>query len=302
MTNYICSNKSEHIFNDFGEGFCEVCGAPLILAGEVIDSEITSIARSIGLGMCLIDCTGSTNWGVIEGQTKPSRRDVYARSMADSIMDLAHGEYKLSQPENAYVAIGLFDTRAEIIIFDSIKNMGDRFDSASLRDFILEKGRAFNGRTDISSALQLIKQVGDAACAGDLSQWGGPKGFSLMHQNLPDPEGTRVEVVENFRGVLLTDGAHTEGELIKPDFRMGADPLIGAYWGNPNTRGAKTLASILSNCPIHGTTQLFKMERPEHNLVLRGLFRMASGTGGYCPDCLKQIEFHHQPELLEAYS
>lgn len=303
MSHYICSSNHDHHFSDYGDGFCELCGATLVEQADPGSDMATFLpSRSIGLGLSMIDVTGSTNWGVIKGQPKPSRREVFARSMADSIMDLAHGEYKLSQPENAYVAVGLFDERAEIILLDSIVNLGKRFDSTSLREFILKEASGFNGRTDITTALKLARQVGLAAKNGDLSLWGGPKNFTLMHQNLPDEEGLDVKSIENFRCVLLTDGGHNCGDLGKPDFGMGADPLIGAYWGSTRASGAHKLGSILADCPVHGQKQWFCMERPEDNLLLRGLFRMASGTGGFCPACLKQARLDYQMNAEEAYA
>jgi hypothetical protein len=52
-------------------------------------------------------------------------------------------------------------------------------------------------------------------------------------------------------------------------------------------RGASHLEELANTCPLHGVRGYFLIDSPERYIVLRGLFRMAAGASGFCPQCLK---------------
>ena len=69
-----------------------------------------------------------------------------------------------------------------------------------------------------------------------------------------------------------------------------------AFIGDESTdeqlkQGAEQMKSLANKCPVHQQTGFFLINSVERYAVLRGLFRMASGASGFCPQCLRESGF-----------
>ncbi|MBR9972896.1 VWA domain-containing protein [Magnetospirillum sulfuroxidans] len=246
-------------------------------------AEADENRRAIGLASLFIDRSPSVFVPVAPPATA-TRADLFVASAAGGIFDLRD----ISNPMDAYVAVVTFSSDLEVVLFASLEEIFSRFTTpADLAAFLSQAMRRNNNGTNINLALNEAKRMRDRlVSSGDLSPWGGPKDVKpIMHTTLTDAGGTIV--VPNYRCVLLSDGEHNGGgALANPFAGEGVDPLITSYFGDVEDAGAIELQKAASFCPEHNARQFFAVTRPQQIASLRGLFKMASASSGFCPMCV----------------
>ncbi len=219
-----------------------------------------------------------------EKEGKLTKREVVTDAAALAIFGLKN----LSKKENAYVCAIKFDNDPAVMFTKTVEDLLNEYENPQkFAKYLNSELAALNGGTNINGALNLaysfVKKFIDGnvpgmenCIANVQTQWIGNKSIDIP----------------NVRVMLYTDGAQLQhyGDIINP-FKANKDELdllIGAYIGNPDDEGCKQLEEITSNCPIHNKKQFYVMDDPKKIATLRGLFRMASGTSGFCPYCIEK--------------
>jgi hypothetical protein len=292
MVKYICSNNSEHEFDSMtADGFCskeECYGIGFLVeqqGGSLDNADFSpeSRIREIGLCILLMDASGSMQSTAFD--SSPATKDkLVAGSASGGIFELE----QLSNKDDAYVIAVMFDTSNTSIFSGSIAEIFSKFKSASeFSKFILESFKPKYGGTDINGALNYAKEIYDNFTQNnDLSKYGGPKNVKPVKQSVLAKNGEQ-KIVPNVRVLIYTDGEATiNGNPFKSSNEV--DILMGAFFGKGGEAGCNELKSIVSKCPIHEVDQFFLINDPNRIQTMKKLFRMASGTSGFCPVCLAQ--------------
>jgi len=213
---------------------------------------------------------------------KLTKREVVTDAAALAIFELKN----LSKKENAYICAIKFDHNPVVMFTKTVAEIiNDYRDPKVFAEYLYKELAALNGGTNINGALNLaysfVKKFIDGTvpgmenCIANVqTQWVGTKSIDIP----------------NVRIMLYTDGEQLShyGAIVNP-FKANNDELdllIGAYIGNPADSGCRQLEDVMSDCPIHHKKQFYVMDMPNKIATLRGLFRMASGTSGFCPYCI----------------
>ena len=256
--------------------------------------------KEVGLCVLLMDASGSMaeepystsfpskyaakveSTAYMEREGKLTKREVVTDAAALAIFDLKN----LSKKENAYICAIKFDDNPVVMFTKTVAEIINEYKEPKFfAEYLYKELAALNGGTNINSALNLaysfVKKFIDGTvpgmenCIANVqTQWVGTKSIDIP----------------NVRIMLYTDGDQLShyGAIVNP-FKANHDELdllIGAYIGNPADSGCQQLEQILSGCPIHQQKQFYVMDMPDKIATLRGLFRMASGTSGFCPYCI----------------
>jgi hypothetical protein len=285
------------------DGFCSVpehFGEPLV---EVADQD-TSLQPEIELGLCVLVCDASGSMEEPAFVDNPAAKlKIVAGAVDRAIADLV----KITLSDTAYIAIVAFGGRADLVrdrsgkpFVKSVAEIIQEFPSG-LGEYLFEyfrtdAGNIDRGYTDITAALRLAREIYDGAMSGNLSRWGIEKPVGLLKQDILTAEKGQISI-PNLRALIYSDGAHNPSggvPLTNPFESVYPSPLMTAFIGDEsrdaNTRaGADQMRALANKCSIHGTAGYFLINNMNRYAVLRGLFRMASGTSGFCPQCLKEI-------------
>lgn len=287
MPKYVCSNNPQHQFDAmtadafctepdcFGIGFLSESDPNTLLATPVLD-------REVGLCVLLMDVSASMTLPALDNA--PAAKEIFvARNASAAIFDLKG----MTKPEDAYIVIVTFDDNVKTILCDSIANILRNFETKEkFADFLM--GHFTHGNTDINKALSYTKEIYDSFIKqGDLSAYGGPKNLKPVYHNVLDKKNNAI-IVPNIRVFIYSDGEDVVTGKIhgNPFASENTDVLIAAYFGQGNEQGCTDIKNITSKCPIHAVDQFFLINDSHRLQTLRGLFRMASGTSGFCPTCL----------------
>jgi hypothetical protein len=289
MPKYVCSNNPAHQTDTMtADGICpqkECYGVGFLAAASPNVSLEASGFKEIGLCILLMDCSYSMKEPAFPGS--PAKKDqLVAGSASGGVFDLKG----MSRPQDAYVATIMFDSSPRMVFTRSVDQILGDYSSASDFAQFLAGQFTYQG-TDINSALAFAKKVyDDFVQKGDLSAYGGPKNVRPVKHTVLKPDGDDI-VVPNVRVLVYTDGDdRVTGYITGNPFQSEpVDVLMGAYFGAGEEPGCRQLKSILSKCPIHEIDQFFLINDPARIQTLRRLFRMSTGTSGFCPACLVEL-------------
>jgi len=258
--------------------------------------------KEVGLCVLLMDASGSMaeepystsfpskypakieSQAYTEREGKLTKREVVTDAAAVAIFGLKN----LSKKENAYICAIKFDNNPVVMFTKTVADIIEEYkDPKVFAEYLYKELASLNGGTNINGALNLaysfIKKFIDGTvpgmenCIANVqTQWVGTKSIDIP----------------NVRIMLYTDGEQLQhyGDIVNP-FKANNDELdllIGAYIGNPADSGCQQLENVVSDCPIHNKKQFYVMDAPQKIATLRGLFRMASGTSGFCPYCIEK--------------
>jgi von Willebrand factor type A domain len=298
MTKWICTNNPAHIFDKCTiDGICPTCsyGDGILIQKEKTPDkkgEPANEARQIGLGILVMDASGSMRSAAFPN-SPAKKRQLIAASAARGILELE----TTMNISDAYISIVMFDTKTLHVLIDTAENLINKYsDPMQFITFFKENLEKFGGGTDINSALEFAKEIrDDLIIRGDLSKWGGPNNIEPIEHVLFDKNNNSI-TVPNIRILIYTDGEDTEngGRITNPFANEPVDILMGAYFGQGEENGCTKLMNALSECPTHGVKQFFLINDPNRIQTLKNLFRMASGTSGFCPVCLAQANKGYQ--------
>lgn len=259
--------------------------------------------RETGLCILLMDASGSmaeepysTSFpskypvkaeatGYAEKNGKLTKREVVTDIAAQAIIGLK----SMSKKEDAYICIIKFDHTQSVVLTESVETILSKYpDAAQLAKYLYSELSSMNGGTDINSALTMANAFVEKFINGEVP------GMSncipnVQNQFIP-ARGLSIDV-PNVRVLIYTDGEQLPsfGPIVNPFKANDPDVLIGAFIGSESDNGCSALKDILSTCPVHNVKQFYVLDSPTKAATLRGLFRMASGTSGFCPNCITML-------------
>jgi len=251
----------------------------------VIKSATSDPLKEVGICVLLMDASGSMDSPAFPNDPDYSdvtRREIVARSAAAGIFQLS----RMTKIDDAYVCAIRFDNTQHHMFTDTVANIiKDHGDAPKFADYLLSELEQMNGTTDINGALAKAKTLVDRFLDGSLKGLGNYLPF--YHRGHYCNYVSKVLNIPNVRVLIYTDGENSFGPIDNPFRNDEPDILMGVYIGDPSDAGSKQLQQIVSKCPIHGKDQFFAVDTPEGMSTLRGIFRMASGTSGFCEVCQK---------------
>lgn len=264
--------------------------------------QSTGQGKEVGLCVLLMDASGSMaeepyatsfpskyppkteSQAIAEREGKLTKREVVTDAAALAIFGLQ----SLSKKENAYICAIKFDNNPNVMFTKTVEDIINEYETPQkFAKYLYNELAELNGGTNINAALNLAYSFVKKFIDGNVP------GMEHCIANFQTQfYGTKSIDVPNVRIMLYTDGEQIQhyGAIINP-FKANGDELdllIGAYIGNPDDSGCKQLESILGTCPSHKQKQFYVMDEPKKIAELRGLFRMASGTSGFCPYCIER--------------
>lgn len=294
MPRYICSNDPAHTYDHMtADGFCPVAdcyGVGFLQEASAGASpgggQPRGPVREIGLCVLLMDASASMQEDAFPGNPA-TREQLIAVSAARGIFDLQALQHK----ETAYLIVVTFDSFHRVVLACSLAELFVKYPTAAeFADFL--KSSFTHGTTDINSVLRYAKGIyDDFVTHGDLTKYGGPTNVRPIQQTVVT-KNLGSKVVPNIRVLIYTDGEDTTAGDIRanPFAQEETDVLLGAYIGHGEEVGCSQLKRVLSKCPIHEVDQFFLINSADRVQTLRYLFRMASGTSGFCPVCLAKAK------------
>jgi hypothetical protein len=255
-------------------------------------------------GLCVLACDVSGSMEEAAFATTPATK----RALVTTAIDLAIRELApITKSENAYIAIVVFGEGAALItdtkgrpFMKSIKQIVTEFpnrgDLAGYLDNFIVGDLAGVGRdrTNITAGLRLAKELFDATTGEtrSLTKFGLSFPVDLISHDVYTSQGTMM-AVPNIRIMVYSDGAHNPGDgipLSNPFAAMTPSPLMTAFIGDEKAEGAQDGADqmnrLATRCPMHGHAGYFLINSIDRHTRLRNIFKMASGTSGFCPQCL----------------
>lgn len=281
----------------FGEGVLEAI-APEEARHPQINGGSGPARHSGEIGLCILPCdvSGSMFDECFPGN--PARTiDLVSRAAAAGITDL----YSLSNAHDAYIAILPFAEDAQLLsdngqpFFFSISEIKGRYPTAEALNAFLSsafESTLEGGSTDFNKPLALAREIYDLALGGSLGAYGGPEDFVLKTHDLIDMRSGQTVSIPNLRILLYSDGEHNAEELNNPFVGEAYSPLLTMFFGQQGADGARQMQDLACTCPQHDRPGFFLVDAPASYATLRHLFRMASGTSGFCPECsrIERIE------------
>jgi hypothetical protein len=277
-------------------------GQPAV-AGETAASQ----GKIEDIGLCVLVCDASYSMNDAAFADNPAvKLRLVANAVRRAIVELT----QIGRPETAYIAIVAFGGRAELIrdragkpFLKSVAEIKRDLDN-DIGDYLFDTfdrdGANVNrGYTDISAGLQLARELYDASLKGDLSRWGVSAPVTVRQHDIFIPTEKKQARVPNIRVLIYSDGGHNPSQqkpLNNPFATLQPSVLMTAFIGDESTdeqlkQGAEQMKSLANKCPVHQQTGFFLINSVERYAVLRGLFRMASGASGFCPQCLRESGF-----------
>jgi hypothetical protein len=206
--------------------------------------------------------------------------------------------------EYAYIALVGFAGNAALLkdrqgnqFFKTIADIQKEFPtSKELTEFLKERltDQSLDPNyTDITQALAVGYDIYQGAMARDLSRYGIGGEWTLMEHHPVKPGGAKDEqlTVPNVRVLIYSDGEYNPPDgkpLANPFANEPLSVLMTVYMGGGQDEGAKQMQSLACTCPTHSVNGYFLINNPERYQTLRYLFRMASGTTGFCATCLSE--------------
>jgi len=250
-------------------------------------------SKEAGLCVLLMDASGSMGDPAYKDYSFPSKyggdkltkREVITDVAAKAIFELQ----LMSKKDSAYICAIKFDNTQAVMFTDTVTNILNKHGNAqNLAKYLYDELALLNGGTDINSALKMAHSFVDKFLSGSVPGMGNY--VPIFHTQFAPKLNKSIDV-PNVRVLVYTDGEQLSeyGTIINPFKNSEPDLLMGAYVGQESDNGSKELKSIIGNCPIHGTPQFFVLDNPQKIATLRGLFRMASGTSGFCPTCINTV-------------
>jgi hypothetical protein len=251
----------------------------------------TGPIRQLGLCVLLMDASGSMEDVAFKDQTfmskydpsKPmSKREVITDNAARAIFELE----SMVNKDEAYILAVKFDHRQAEMFKMTVADLINRYGTPhALAKYLYDELAAMNGGTNINDALNLAKRKTSEFLNGQMYDMGN---YEPLNHVQFSPQLNQAIDVPNVRVLIYTDGdQQTEyGPIVNPFKNSQVDYLMGAYFGSQSDYGAENLKKVIGSCPIHNTPQFFVIDTPQKTTTLRGLFRMASGTSGFCPSCI----------------
>jgi hypothetical protein len=318
---YICEECGTIYDQMTQDGFCpkDGCfGAPLMphVPGASASRQpspppaaatLGATGRIENIGLCVLVCDASYSMNDAAFTDSPAIKLKLVTGAAHrAISELA----ALSRADTAYIAIVGFGARADLVrdragkpFLKSVTQINQEF-GTGLGDYLFDyfdsdKGGIGRSATDITAGLRLAREIQDQAIKGDLSRWGLTAQVTVQEHDIFSLAEKSQKQVPNIRVLIYSDGAHNPSQdapLSNPFASMQPSPLMTAFIGEESAdeqhrQGAEQMKSLATLCPAHQQKGYFLINTIGRHAVLRGLFRMASGASGFCPQCLKEGGF-----------
>lgn len=283
---YKCATCGKSYAQATADYFCTDCGYDGLLIDDAVGATLEKQGPDPEIGLCvlLMDASGSMQNPAFPG-SPISKMRLVANSAAQGIFDLR----QMGLSANAYICAMLFDNNIKQLFFKSVKELLDEYnsDATAFADYLHKEITAMGGLTDINGALQAAEAFAKSFTDSTIPNL--QNYIPLQHTVQTKNSGDKI--VPNVRVLLYTDGNQYLGDgqsapLSNPFKAWDTDILMGAFFGSSTDTGCTELRNILSKCPEHEFEQFFLLDQPAKIAHLRRLFRMASGSSGFCPLCI----------------
>lgn len=267
---------------------------PQQTSGSTYNQSVSSLSvKEAGLCILLMDASGSMGEEAFMdysfpskyGNEKLTKREMISDVAAKAIFDLK----TMTLADDAYICAIKFDHRQAVMFTKTISGIISEFGTVeNLSKYMYDELAAMNGGTDINSAFTMAQSFMQKFLDGTVPGLGN---YTPLEHTQFVPRLNKSILVPNVRVLIYTDGQQLAdyGALNSPFRNMEPDLLMGAYIGQQGEPGCNELKSVLGKCPVHNSDQFFVLDAPQKIAALKGLFRMASGTSGFCPTCITPI-------------
>lgn len=291
MTQYYCIKcKRPYAEHEVPEdGLCRTFPCTGGLRSNIIRKDVE--AKEAGLCILLMDASGSMKepaYGTDHnhlskyGASSVTKREAVTDSAAQAIFDLE----RIGKKENAYIKIIKFDLVQEEVLHMTVEAIIKKYEKwETLASFLHSELAKMGGETDINSALKLAFKHIERFKSGKMEEIGSY--IPLTHSQWDDNKKDVIKI-HNARVLIYTDGEQTPrfNPLSSPFKAMETDLLLTAFIGEAGQIGHTELQNITGYCPVHKNQQFFLIDNPDQYKTLKGLFKMASRTSGFCKTCL----------------
>lgn len=318
MAKYVCTNCNAEYQEKTPDGFCS--NQPACEYGSGWLKEVAAEAGKPGpssapsaenpggqsgsgeplafereIGLCILMMDGSLSMG----ETAFPSTDYPGNKYRLVSMNAAGGIWSLkniTHAEDAFIVLCAFAGRPELLWIKNVKEIvAEHKTREAFSDYLyqtLEAKTPDPRVTNLNSAVNLAHQIYTAYMKGDLSGFGGTKGFKPLTHKVVRHDGQGGEEyvsIPNARVLIYTDGEHNVTAAVKnPFLEEPQSILMSAFIGeDEDSAGINQMRKLANICPKHAPVKgFFLVNSPERIQTLKGLFRMASGASGFCPSCL----------------
>ena len=262
---------------------------------EIVIVPEPTVDDEYGLCIFLMDASGSMDEAPYEN-TNLTKKELIAKCAAHGIWDL-HTK-KTRKVDRAYVAAFMFDHELDVVFpFQSVSQLiATNGIPENLETLILEKLKSKDGQTNINGALELAFNQAKDFIHGKLEGHFG-KNYKVNYQGVVDNQTMKNVQFPNVRVFIYTDGeqiVNSKRTPLKNPFtnskELKYNILMGGYFGPTTGPGHDGLRDILGVCPEHGEKNFFVFDDPSKLSTLKGLYTMATGASGFCPECLNRYK------------
>lgn len=259
--------------------------------GQATAAPIT--VKECGLCVLLMDASGSMFFDpAFKNMALPSqygekfcnKAEIVSKAAAQAIFELR----QMTNKENAYICAIKFDDQQALMFNDTVGNILKKHQNAAqLAQYFYKELKQMQKGTNINAALKMGHAYVDKFINGQVP---GMEHLAPMFHAQYIPEKSDWLEIPNVRLMVYTDGEQLShyGSLENPFANEEVDLLLGAFVGEETEKGCTDLKQVIGKCPIHDTEQFTILDHPTKIATLKGFFRMASGTSGFCQQCLQQ--------------
>jgi len=290
---YICFEDGKKYTDLPANGLC-TCGALVHPKSDVDvkDPKDPKVKGENGLGIIAMDFSGSMNDIAFPNQPEYSfsKMQIVALALKTSIQKIK----QINNADKAYlILIGFTNIATVLKVFKISEIPNDPSEWDTFFTTGVDKFREENNTgTNVTSALQLMREIYDNALNGKLEKY-GISDFKPMYQDIVI-KGKNYKVA-NIRAFIYSDGEHCVGDfnnyfddasLIPGESNVSG--LTAAYLGHAEGSGYSTMLRIAGTCPRHNVKAVFNVDSTKTYEYLRDLFHMTSATSGFCTECAKE--------------
>jgi hypothetical protein len=205
----------------------------------------------------------------------------------------------IGHPDNTYVALIGFSGDARFLGIIKISEVSNDFKYWEnwFDDNILDIKYTFGEESNITSALELARQIYNDALKGDLSIY-GINNFSL--EFAPTHINDSMYPIGRIRVLVCSDGNFDENSYVNyfsdasiNPYLINVNGLISIFCGHRdqdyiNTTGYMNMETLAGVCPIHGIKGVMPINGSlkQHDEITKLFTRVFSGCG-FCPECIR---------------
>lgn len=274
-----------------GEGLTGFCVEVNSSSDNGTSRDLNVAQQECGLCVLLMDASGSMFYDpAFKDVTLPSqygeefcnKAELVSKTAAQAIFELR----SMTKKENAYICAIRFDHDQAVMFHDTVENiLATHQNAANLAKYFYQELGKMKGATNINAALEMGYNYINQFKKGQLE---GMDNYVPIYHAQYIEKLKDYKDIPNVRIMIYTDGEQLAqyGAITNPFAKDEIDLVLGAYVGDKTDKGCQDLKEVMGLCPVHQQKQFTLLDEPNKIASLKGFFRMASGTSGFCQQCL----------------